>query len=181
MLAVILPLFYGQTILLQLGFLTVKLEGCVQLLLITGKFFSILVLGLVLFATATIQTNVMAMRAIGLPLILTDMALFSYRYLFEFAAMLRTLQIATRLRGFRENRLQGIRTYAHLAGTMLVRSYEQSDRVYKAMILRGYGSPQGEGRLTGEFALYSRNFPMLALFILLAAGFIIAQALYAAS
>lgn len=139
--AVILPFASGQTVLFQLGPLAVKEEGCLDLLRIAVKFFSLLTLGLILFGTMPFLTAVKAMRAMGLPFILADMTLFAYRYLFEIGDDLKTMQTAMRLRGFRNRNLGGLGTLASLAGTILVRSYEKSDRVYKAMILRGYGQP----------------------------------------
>jgi cobalt/nickel transport system permease protein len=48
-----------------------------------------------------------------------------------------------RLRGFRQHSFSpgGLKTFAWLSGSLLVRSYERSEWVYKAMILRGYGQP----------------------------------------
>ncbi len=139
--AVILPFASGQTVLMQLGPLAVKEEGCLDLLRIAVKFFAILTLGVILFGTMPFLTAVKAMRGLGLPVILADMTMFSYRYLFEIGDDLKTMQTAMRLRGFRNNKLGGVGSLAALAGTILVRSFEQSDRVYKAMILRGYGQP----------------------------------------
>lgn len=139
--AVILPFASGHTVLVQLGPLAVKEEGCLDLLRIAVKFFSLLTLGLILFGTMPFLTAVKAMRALGLPFILADMTLFAYRYLFEIDDDLKNMQTAMRLRGFRNHGPGGLGTLASLAGTILVRSYERSDRVYRAMILRGYGQP----------------------------------------
>jgi cobalt/nickel transport system permease protein len=60
--------------------------------------------------------------------------------------MFATMQQAMRLRGFRSHsrskwfRRSDLQQFATLTGTLLIRSYEQSERVYKAMQLRGYGS-----------------------------------------
>jgi len=174
MLALILPLFYGQNVLIHWGFLAVKKEGCLQLLIITVKFISIIVVGIILFGSTAFQMNVKAMRALGLPPILTDMVLFTYRYFFEFEAMLKTMETAVGLRGFQKNKLSGIKTYAHLAGTMLVRSYEQSERVYKAMVLRGYGHAVNHST-KDEFTAYSPHYLLFCVMIALAAFFVLAQ------
>ncbi|WP_035987754.1 cobalt ECF transporter T component CbiQ [Leptolyngbya sp. KIOST-1] len=143
---VLLPLTVGDTVLGQWGWLTLREEGLRAALLIVGRFLSILTLGFVLLGTTPFLTLLGAMRSLGLPTILTDMALLSYRYLFEIAAMLTTMQQAMGLRGFGHRRQGWLRvnrqTLEHLAlltGNLLIRSYEQSERVYKAMRLRGYG------------------------------------------
>ena len=81
------------------------------------------------------------------------MILFFYRYLSDMAAMLAQMQQSMWLRGFRGNRLSSLPAYAALMGSLLLRSYAQSERVYLAMRLRGYGAgprPRGQFRATGD-------------------------------
>jgi len=139
--ALLLPLFSGSTVLLRIGPLALREEGCLDLLLVVTKFIAILTTGLVLFGTAPFLTTIKAMRALGLPSVLSDMTLLTYRYLYEIGDDLETMETAMGLRGFRARRFNGrtLGVLASLAGSILVRSYEQSERVYKAMILRGYG------------------------------------------
>ncbi len=175
MMALILPFFSGQTVIAQLGGIAVKQEGCMALLLITVKFLSILTIGIVLFGTTPFHTNIKAMRALGLPPLLSDMMFFTYRYIFEIEEKLQIMKIAMKQRGFRSGRLHSLKTLAHLAGTLLVRSHEQSERVYKAMILRGYGQAVKPGGYQGEYMAYVRNYMGLALFLLTASMFVSAQ------
>lgn len=142
----LLPLTVGETILAQWGWLTLRQEGLQATLLIVGRFLSILTLGFILLGTTPFLTILHAMRSLGLPVILADMTLLAYRYLYEIADTLATMQQAMRLRGFGHRRQrwfcingQAMQQRAMLAGNLLIRSYEQSERVYKAMRLRGYG------------------------------------------
>lgn len=139
--AILLPLFSGQTVLFSLGPLAVRLEGLLMMLVVVTKFVCILTLSIVLFGSAPFLKSIKAIRVLGLPPILADMTLLSYRYIFETGNDLRQMQTAMRLRAFH---LKGydrrsLNRLAAMAGTMLIRSYEQSERVYQAMILRGYG------------------------------------------
>ncbi|MEM9567897.1 MAG: energy-coupling factor transporter transmembrane component T, partial [Cyanobacteria bacterium P01_E01_bin.34] len=79
--------------------------------------------------------------SLGLPVILADMVLLTYRYLFDLGSTLDTMQTSLRLRGLRITRLKRsqIPVIAGLIGSLLVRSYDQSERIYSAMRLRGYG------------------------------------------
>jgi cobalt/nickel transport system permease protein len=145
-LVLLLPFTVGDTVMGQWGWLALRQEGLQATLLIVGRFLSILTLGFVLLGTTPFLTLLQAMRSLGLPTILADMTLLSYRYLFEIAAMLATMQQSMRLRGFGQARQRWLRVnsqtmqqLAMLAGNLLIRSYEQSERVYKAMRLRGYG------------------------------------------
>lgn len=140
-LAIILPLTTGQTILATWGPVSLRQEGLLNLMVIASRFCCIITLSLVLFGTAPFLTSLKAMRAIGLPLILADMLLLTYRYLFEINNQLVTMRTAIRLRGFQGHRLnrRTLSTLAALVGSLLVQSYDQSERVYQAMVLRGYG------------------------------------------
>ena len=137
-----LPFIAGNTVVFELGELTIKAEGCWDALLISVRFFCILTLSLVLFGTAPFISSIKAMKQLGLPRVIVDMTLLSYRYLEELGEMLTTMQRAMRLRGFQTkgfNRRK-LEIFAQLTGSILIRSYEQSLLVYQAMILRGYGN-----------------------------------------
>ena len=139
---IFLPFISGQTVVLQLGYLTVKLEGCWQALLISVRFFCILTVSLVLFGTAPFLSSIKAMRSLGLPRVIVDMSLLSYRYLEELNDTLTTMQRAMKLRGFKPKGFtrRNLQVFAQLTGSILIRSYDRSLRIYQAMILRGYGS-----------------------------------------
>ena len=138
----VLPFFSGQTIIWEWGIITLRQEGLLAVVLIVCRFLAIFITGLVLFGTGPFLNLIKAMRSLGLSPILADMMLLSYRYLFELAYQLNTMQRATRLRGFKPTQFswRNLQVYAALAGSLLVRSYEQSQEIYKAMQLRGYGT-----------------------------------------
>ncbi len=146
--ALVLPFFPAKAadpaslrVLLELGPLAIYQSGVIGLIIIIARFLCILTLGLLLFGTAPFMATVRALRSLGLPPILADMILLTYRYLYEIGDSFRTLRTAMRLRGFRGHHLnrRTLAALVSLAGSLLVRSYEQSERVYDAMRLRGYG------------------------------------------
>ncbi|RKD28789.1 cobalt ECF transporter T component CbiQ [Thermohalobacter berrensis] len=128
----------GQTV-LTIGYLSIKKEGIYWALTIITKFLSILTIMVTLFQTTHFIDIVRALNSLGVPAILTDIIIFTYRYIFEIGKQLNKMQISMRLRGFRNRGLKNIISLVSLVGTILVRSYEQSEKVYNAMILRGYG------------------------------------------
>jgi len=174
--AVLLPFLSGSTVLVQIGPLALRLEGCLELLRIVAKFVCILTVGLVLFGTAPFLTAIKAMRALGLPPILADMTLLAYRYLFEIGGDLARMETAMSLRGFRAHRFsaRGVGSLTSLAGSLLVRCYERSDRVYRAMIQRGYGQAPGTG---DEFKAGRVDTILMAGLLFVAVGFVVAEAL----
>lgn len=175
-LAVILPFLSGETVLLQLGPLALREEGSLEMLMVVGRFTAIVTLAVILFGTAPVLTTIKAMRALGLPALLADMTLFSYRYIEEIGSDLSRMRRAVRLRGFRALRLnrRNLSVLASLVGSLLVRSYERSDRVYQAMILRGYGQPRSHGH---DFRATARDVAALSAVLLVAAGFVAAEVL----
>lgn len=180
---VLLPFTVGNTLLWQWGWLTLRQEGLQATLLIVGRFLSILTLGFILLGTTPFLTLLLVLRSLGLPTILADMTLLSYRYLYEIAAMLATMQQAMRLRGFglpRQHWLQvngqTLQQLALLVGNLLIRSYEQSERVYRAMRLRGYGD--GAQLNLGQFTNHQAvgiNLGLSGAVLVAAVGLVVAE------
>ncbi|WP_036479819.1 cobalt ECF transporter T component CbiQ [Myxosarcina sp. GI1] len=144
---ILLPFVAGETIIFRWGYLVVREEGCQDALLISVRFFCILTISLVLFGTAPFLDSIKAARSLGLSKIIVDMTLLAYRYLEELGEMLTTMQRAIKLRGFQPKNFnrRNLRIFAQLTGSILIRSYERSLRVYQAMILRGYGNRKAIG------------------------------------
>ncbi|MDE5069944.1 MAG: cobalt ECF transporter T component CbiQ [Trichodesmium sp. St16_bin4-tuft] len=138
----LLPFLSGQTIVWQLGFLTIRQEGCLAVILIVSRFFAIMTTCLVLFGTSSFLTTLKGMSNLGISPIITDMLMLSYRYLFELSNQLKMMLNATKLRGFKKSKIswRNLSVYAALTSSIIVRSYQQAERVYKAMLLRGYGN-----------------------------------------
>ncbi|MEM9089680.1 MAG: cobalt ECF transporter T component CbiQ [Cyanobacteria bacterium P01_F01_bin.53] len=146
MLVLILPLTSGDTVLWQWGPVALRQEGLMAMSLVVSRFVCILTLGFVLLGTTPFAVLLRSLRSLGLPTLLADMTLLTYRYLFETADMLSTMQRSMRLRGFGHTRRRwfsldkrDLQRLASLLGTLLIRSYERADKIYTAMRLRGYG------------------------------------------
>ena len=135
-----LPLLSGTTVLWQWGPIAIRQEGLLAMGLITGRFLSIVTLGMILLGTTPVLTLVEVLVSLGLPPLIAEMTLLAYRYLFDIADQLDHMQQAMTLRGFQPaGNYHSWQQLAAVTGTLLLRSYEQSERVYKAMRLRGYG------------------------------------------
>ncbi len=155
----LLPFMVGETVLFQWGELTLKLEGCQTAAIIVVRFFCILTISLVLFGTAPFLSSVKGLRSLGLPQVIVDMTLLSYRYLEEVGEMVSTMERAMKLRGFDKHnfKYRNLQVLASLIGSLLVRSYEKSTRIYQAMILRGYGYQVPEKRSLKKPWLSNKN------------------------
>ncbi|RME06451.1 MAG: cobalt ECF transporter T component CbiQ, partial [Anaerolineae bacterium] len=98
-----------------------------------------------LVATTTFPDMIHAFEHLRAPRVLTSTIAFLYRYLFvltdEAFRLLRARQArSAQLDGQRGggSLLWRIRVTGNMAGQLFLRSYERSDRVYQAMLARGY-------------------------------------------
>jgi len=172
MMALILPFGAGSTVLTRVGPLALKLEGSLSVLLIAVKFLCIFALVLVLFAETPLQKIVGALRSLGLPALLAEMLIFTNRYIYQLLTDLRQTQVATGLRGFKGRSVKALKPLAYIVGTLLVRSHNQSERVFQAMTLRGYGE---ESLVLKDEQVRTYDRLALAAALLLAAGFVFLQ------
>ena len=183
---ILLPFVAGDTVIFEWGWLSLKEEGCWTSILISVRFFCILTISLVLFGTAPFLSSIKAMRSLGLPQVIVDMTLLAYRYLEELGNMLTTMQRAIRLRGFQYQKFsrRNLKILAQLTGSLLVRSYERSNKVYQAMILRGYGYkiPQIDRQQKNNFSQLDKlNFLATSITVVIAISLIIAEILLPAN
>lgn len=137
-----LPVLTGTTPAAAVGPLTLTAEGLEASLLVAVRFACIVTLALVLLGAAPLLANIRALRALGVPDIIADMALLTVRHIEVHRQDMRHMRDAMRLRGHDAGRLswRNLRTLSWLTGSLFLRSHERSERVYKAMRLRGYGA-----------------------------------------
>ena len=155
-----------------LGPFTASWEGIRLAFLITVKSNSIILLNLALLCSMRVITLVRALEALHLPGKLCQTLFFSLRYFQVIHAEYHRLHDAMKMRGFCPGtNLHTIRAYGQLLSMLLVRSLNRGQRVYEAMLCRGY---TGELHTLQEFHLSrgDRVFLISSLFatILLWAG-----------
>ncbi|MDR1489284.1 MAG: energy-coupling factor transporter transmembrane protein EcfT, partial [Desulfovibrio sp.] len=94
---------------------------------------------LTLAATMSVATLGKALSGMHCPDKLVFLLLFTYRYIHVALDEWQKLQVAAKLRAFRPGcspRAYGV--LANMLGMTFVRSFERSERVYEAMLLRGF-------------------------------------------
>jgi len=135
----VLPLTYPGDGVWRLGPLTATRQGLLFTGLITLKSNAIIIGLIALIATVPVVTLGQAMHNLRLPDKLCHLLLFTYRYLYVFEQEFHRLVQAMKIRGFQpRTNLHTYRSYAYLAAMLLVRSYDRADRVYQAMLCRGF-------------------------------------------
>ncbi|MCL5075532.1 MAG: cobalt ECF transporter T component CbiQ [Chloroflexi bacterium] len=125
---------------------------------------------LILSSTTDFSRLLKGLEQLRLPLVIVMVLSFMYRYIFVL------MDEAQRLRQARESRSFGkrpwdweVRTIGNMIGTLFMRSYERGERVYQAMLARGY-----EGR---HRPLRILRFERVDLYFML--GFVLCLALIA--
>jgi cobalt/nickel transport system permease protein len=147
-------------------FVRISPRGFTVGLVLAGKALAIVSLMLVLLATAPLDATLKAARSLGVPGLLVQLALLTYRYLFLLADELARLRIALRVRGYRNRASRhSYRTVGHVAGTLLVRGYERAERVGQAMRCRGF-----DGRFRTLTRFHTRPADLLVFLVLLLAA-----------
>jgi cobalt/nickel transport system permease protein len=92
-----------------------------------------------MFGTTPFHVSMKALARLHMPERLVAMILFTYRYLFGFAEEMRNVQQAARARGFKAgNNRRTLTTIGNLIGLTVVRAYERTERIYQAMLARGF-------------------------------------------
>jgi cobalt/nickel transport system permease protein len=93
-----------------------------------------------LVATTSFPDLLKAMRTLHVPVVLTAVISFMYRYLFVLVDEAMRLQTAREARsaGPGGSLLWRVRVLGCLIGSLFIRSYERSERIYAAMLSRGF-------------------------------------------
>jgi cobalt/nickel transport system permease protein len=125
-------------------------EGLVAVISIMAKSWLSVTAAVVLTATTSAVDLVRALRSLALPRILVATVSFRYRYIFVIAEeALRLMRARDSRSAGVEGRKSGGTTWwragilGNMVGSLFLRSYERSERVYAAMQARGYdGEPR---------------------------------------
>jgi cobalt/nickel transport system permease protein len=141
--------------------------GWISFVSIMVKFFLTVTAALLLIATTSFPGIGRALRKLGMPEIFVSQLLFLYRYLFVLTEETMRLVRARDMRSFGKKG-RGMRTFAHLTGTLFLRTVERAERIYQAMLSRGFSGtmPAMTGyRFSGiDAAFVAANLAVLYLF-----------------
>lgn len=120
--------------------------GWVSFLSILLRFLLAVTAALILVATTGIDAIGMALLKLKVPKVLVIQLLFMYRYLYVLLEeFIRTIR-AYSLRSFHGEGIQ-YRVWGSLLGQLLLRTIDRAQRIYQAMLCRGF---DGEMRLIGQ-------------------------------
>jgi len=118
--------------------LTVSAPGLLAAWTLLAKATLGVLAGLTLAATTEPQEVVRGLERLRLPNTMVQIMAFMIRYLEVVGDDLRRQQIALAARGFSARNPRHWPVLARSAGALFIRSYERGERVYLAMLSRGY-------------------------------------------
>jgi cobalt/nickel transport system permease protein len=163
-----LPLiFLGSGDIIAIGWfgLSISSEGLLRMLTFTGRVWVSVATLVLLTSTTEFAVLVQVLRSLRAPRFLIAMIFMTYRYLFLTLHEVYRLLLAKESRTFIKKRnlnLGTLRSLGNLFGSLFIRAYERSERVYLAMVARGYVGLYGENKIEGyNYGVGDISFGML--------------------
>ncbi len=122
---------------------------------------------LLLAATTTTRDLIVGLDRLRCPQVLTQIATFMLRYLEVLVGEARRMRVARMSRGDDPRFVWQLRGFAAGVGALFLRAYERGERVYLAMLSRGYTGRmpvlwQGAGAATAGQWLVAATVPVVA-------------------
>jgi cobalt/nickel transport system permease protein len=146
----VMPLSYPGEPAFRIVGLPFAWEGLRLAVLIVLKAVAIVLTAYAIFGSSRFDVSMLALQRLKCPRIIVQMLLFTYRYVFVFLAEMQRMDTAMAARGFvKKADGRTLRVIGNFVGTLLVRSFERTERIYKAMLSKGY---QGEFYSLTKFA-----------------------------
>ncbi len=97
------------------------------------------ILGLVLLTSTTnFASLLLGLERLRMPRVMIMLLSFMYRYIFLITDEAMRMKQARDSRGYRRGWLRQMSTVGNMIGTLFVRSYERGERIYAAMVSRGF-------------------------------------------
>jgi len=144
--------FLDQTPVVQIGPILIS-GGWISFFSIFLRFLLAVTAALILVGTTGIDAIGMALLQLQVPRVFVVQLLFMYRYLYVlFEEFIRTIR-AHSLRSFQGEGIRP-RVWGSLLGQLLLRTIDRAQRIYGAMLCRGF---DGEIRLLGRKKIVGRD------------------------
>ena len=122
----------------SLGPFPVTRAGLATLAGVSAKAVIGTVSAVLLGATTSVPAIIRGLEGMRVPRLLTLVAAFMYRYLFVIAEEMRRTRAALASRGYRPRSALQAAALGRMTTSLFLRSYARGERVYLAMLARGY-------------------------------------------
>ncbi len=129
-------LIFERTVTFYIGIVPIT-WGTISLISLFIKGMLTITAGILLICTTGIEGLAKSLRDIKVPKIFTNQIVFMYRYVFVLIESVDEVYNAYMLRAPNQKGIH-FKFWGSLLGHLLLRSFERADRIYNAMILRGF-------------------------------------------
>jgi cobalt/nickel transport system permease protein len=123
---------------IDLGPVEVSREGLTTFFAVSSKALIGTVSAVLLGATTSFPDVLHGLERLRAPRLLTLIAAFMYRYLFVITGEVRRMRVALASRGYRPRHALQAAAIGRVATALFLRTFERGERVYVAMLARGY-------------------------------------------
>jgi cobalt/nickel transport system permease protein len=123
---------------IDLGPVDVSREGLMTFFAVSSKALIGTVSAVLLGATTSFPDVLHGLERLRAPRLLTLIAAFMYRYLFVITGEVRRMRAALASRGYRPRHALQAAALGRVATALFLRTFERGERVYVAMLARGY-------------------------------------------
>lgn len=130
--------FFGTGERVEVLGLSLYREGLLAGLAIVAKGTLGVLTAIILSATTSAREILRGLERLRLPIPLINIAAFMLRYLNVINDELARMRIARESRGFEARGIKSWSALAQTVGALFIRSYERGERVYLAMLARGF-------------------------------------------
>ncbi len=93
---------------------------------------------ILLYSTTTFPQLIKGLEGLGTPRVITILLSFMYRYSFILVDEMHRMKRARDSRDFGGRWFWQVKTIGHMTGTLFLRSFQRAERIYLAMLSRGY-------------------------------------------
>lgn len=153
---IFLPFSYSGNELFRIGPLTATDTGVIAAATISLKANAIILATIALLGTSEVFSLAHALVHLRVPDKLVHLFFFFYRYISVLHEEYTTLKRAMQVRAFTpKTNVHTYKTYAYLVGMLIVRSFEHSQRIYQAMLCRGF---TGRFPVIAHFHMHGRDY-----------------------
>lgn len=163
----ILPFTAGGNIIYTIGPLNIYEPGVALALQITLKSNAIIMAFISLISTMSFSTLGHSLNSLGLPKKFVFLFILTYRYIFVIEQEYNKIWRSIKIRGFTpKTTIHCYKTYAYMIGMIFVRASARADRVYRAMLCRGFN---GNFYTLSKYPSSKKNWLFLFLIFLITA------------
>lgn len=169
MILVVLAFTAGGSEFFSIYGIKVSYDGLMLGILIVLRATAAVLLALLMLGTSRFEITIKALHMLKVPNILVQMLMFTYRYIFVFFDEFRSMKNSMESKGFRlKSNRQGLSILGNAVGMLIIKSYERGDRVYNAMVARGY---TGNPTLLTKFRMKGTDYSLSCFMLIIAVLF----------